>query len=334
MLVAGGGTGETGVPATEAKLDEPFGVALGPEQTLYLIEMAANRLRRIDAAGLLTTVAGNGAKGYGGDGGPALEAQLDGPHHIVTAPGQRRVFIADTGNNRVRTFDPASGMIETFAGTGEKAFGGDGGPAKEAQFDGIYCLAFDATAANLYLADLGNRRIRRIDMATNVVTTVAGNGEKGVPADGTQATAAPLVDPRAVAVDSKGNVYIAERGGHALRLVDLAGKIWTVAGTGQEGAGGDGGPALSAQFDGPKHLTVDRDDSVLIVDTENHAIRRYDPVKKVVTLVAGTGQPGPAGINRPLAELELNRPHGVLVDPAGDLLISDSDNHRVVKIMR
>ena len=151
------------------------------------------------------------------------------------SPGTAIIFVADTWNNRVRKIDARSGLITNFAGTGRKGFSGDGGPAAQAEFGGIYCLALDETNQTLALADLDNRRIRQIDLKTGIVSTVAGNGKKGVPADGADARSAPLVDPRAVALDGRGNLYILERSGHALRVVDRSGKIRTLAGTGQPG---------------------------------------------------------------------------------------------------
>ena len=179
--------------------------------------MLGQRVRKIDNKGILTTIAGNGEKGDGGDGGPAHKATFNGMHSLAVAPNDD-IYLADTGNNRVRRIDAKTGVIETVIGTGEKGFSGDGGPAKKAKFGGIYCVAFNAKGDKLYLADLDNRRIRVVDLVTDKVETVAGNGTKGVPKDGADAKAAPLVDPRAVAVDSKGNVYILERSGHALRV--------------------------------------------------------------------------------------------------------------------
>jgi hypothetical protein len=335
VLVAGGGSGGDGVPATQAKLNEPFGVSRDARGNLYIVEHAGNRVRKVDPAGILTTVAGKGSRGDGGDNGPGLEAQLNAPHHIAIPPTDGRLlYIADTRNNRVRILDPDTGVIRSVVGTGEKAFGGDGGPASAAQLSGIYCIDFDRTGKKLYAIDLDNRRVRTVDLETGVIRTIAGNGEKGVPEDGADALAAPLVDPRAVAVDSKGQVYIAERNGHALRVVGTDGKIRTVAGTGEKGFAGDGGDARKALLDGPKHLTVDQDDSVLIVDTENHAIRRYSPTDGRLTRVAGTGKAGGGGLGGPPEQLELDRPHGVYVEKNGDLLLSDSENHRIVKVVR
>jgi DNA-binding beta-propeller fold protein YncE len=241
--------------------------------------------------------------------------------------------VADTFNNCVRRIDPKTGVIDRFAGTGEKGFGGDGGPAEEARFSGVFSIAFHRDA--LYVCDLGNRRIRAIDLATGLISTVAGNGETGVPKDGEPALSQPLVDPRAIAFDSKGQLYICERGGHALRVVDPAGKIRTVAGTGEKGFSGDGGPALAARFDGPKHIFVEKDDSVLVTDTENHVIRRYVPKDGTLRRVAGTGVKGAGGAGGPAEALERNRPHGAQANPrTSHLYISDSDNHRVIRLER
>jgi DNA-binding beta-propeller fold protein YncE len=295
--------------------------------------MTGLRVRKIDAKGILNTIAGTGEKGKGGDDGPALKAEFDGPHHLTVA-ANGDVYLADTWNNRVRKIDAKTGVITTVAGTGEKGYSGDGGPATKAKFGGIYCLALDAKGEKMYLADLDNRRIRMVDLTGGTVTTVAGNGEKGVPKDGGDAKSSPLVDPRAVAVDAKGNVYILERSGHALRVVDADGKIHTVAGTGRAGATGDGGPAKEATLNGPKHLCVDKDGNVLIADTENHLIRKYLPKDGTIVRVAGNGKKGSAGLDGPPEQAELNQPHGVTVDSAGTIFIADSSNNRVLKIAR
>lgn len=224
-----------------------------------------------------------------------LKASFNGMHSLAIAP-TGEVYLADTWNNRIRKFDPATGKVESFAGTGEKGFAGDGGPAEKAQFGGIYSVDFDAAGKNLYLADLDNRRVRKIDIATRIVTTVAGNGEKGVPSDGAVAAAAPLVDPRAAAVDSRGNVYVLERSGHALRVVDPSGRIRTVAGSGRAGGLGDGGDSKLATLNGPKHLCIDPQDNVIIVDTENHVIRKYIPEEGKIVRLAGSGKKGSAGV--------------------------------------
>ncbi len=185
----------------------------------------------------------------------------------------------------------------------------------------------------LYVADLDNRRIRRIDLRMGIVATVAGNGTKGAPADGAEARSAPLVDPRAVALDQRGNVYILERGGHALRVVGRSGKIRTVAGDGQPGDSGDGGDARHARLNGPKHLCVDAQGNVLIADTENHRIRVYRPEDKTIQKLAGTGRKGANGLGGPPADAELSQPHGVTIGPGGIVYIADSSNNRILKIV-
>jgi len=333
VVVAGGGSAEQGKPATECKLVEPFGVDFDKAGNTYIVELSGGRVLKVDGKGVLSVFAGTGQKGDGGDGGPAAKAQFNGLHSLVSA-ANGDIYLADTWNHKVRKIDAKAGTISTIAGTGKKGFSGDGGPALKAEFGGIYCVALDAKGEKLYLADLDNKRIRVVQLDTGVVTSVAGNGKAGVPLDGAVAREAPLVDPRAVAVDAKGNVYILERGGHALRVVDAAGKIRTVAGTGTSGATGDGGDAKQATLNGPKHLCIDRDGSVIIADAENNLIRRYLPADGKIVRVAGTGTKGSAGINGPPDKAELARPHGVFVHPSGTLYIVDSYNHRVLKIER
>ena len=333
VLVAGGGDGGDGTEATKAKLIQPFGVDIDHTRAVVIVEMAkGERLRVINSNGELVTAAGSeGKKGNAGDGGDSLKATFNGMHSLAVGPNNL-VYLADTWNNRVRVHS-WKGKVDAFAGTGEKGFAGDGGPAKDAKFGGVYCVSFDPKFDNLYITDLDNRRIRKVDMKTKIVTTVAGNGEKGVPKDGEDALTQPLVDPRAQAVDRDGNIWILERGGHALRVVDAKGTIRTVAGTGKAGMGT--GQALDAAMNGPKHLCIDKDGSVLIADTENHRIVRFNPKDGTLSLVAGTGKKGKSlGDGDPL-KAEFNQPHGVIVHPkTGDIYISDASNGRVLKIVR
>jgi DNA-binding beta-propeller fold protein YncE len=333
VLVAGGRDGGDGSEAATAKLTQPFGVDFDGKR-IYVVEMAkGERLRAITPDGSLVTLAGTrGTAGNAGDGGPGAKATFNGMHSLAAGP-DGCVYLADTWNNRVRKYDPKADRVTKFAGTGEKGFAGDGGPAGEAKFGGCFCVSFDPDKKNLFITDLDNKRIRKVDLKTGTVTTVAGNGERGVPKDGEDAVSQPLVDPRAHAVDKDGNVWILERGGHALRVVDANGKIKTVAGTGQKGMGA--GKALEAAMNGPKHLCIDRDGSVLIADTENHRVVRFSPKDGTLTPVAGTGKKGTAGVGGDPLKAEFNQPHGVIVHPkTGDVYISDASNGRVLKIVR
>jgi len=295
-------------------LSEPFGVEFDGQGRTYIVEMGGHRVTVLDAKG----------------GRRVLADDFNGPHHLLIGP-DGALYVTDTWNYRVRRFDLRTGASTVVAGTGEKGFSGDGGPATAAQFGGIFSIAFDKRT--LYVCDLDNRRIRAVDLKTGVVRTVAGNGEKGVPRDGEDARTQPLFDPRAIAMDAKGSLYICERGGHALRVVDPAGKIRTVAGTGVAGLSGDGGPALSAQVNGPKHIFVEPSGTVLIADTENHVIRRYSPRDGTIQRVAGTGVQGTGGLGAPALECPLNRPHGAVIHPTtGALYIADSENHRVLRV--
>jgi sugar lactone lactonase YvrE len=186
------------VPATQARLNNPFAIDADRAGNLFLAELTGQRVLKVDPKGVLTVLAGTGKKGHAGDGGPARQAQFNGMHSLAVAPSGD-VYLADTWNNRVRKIDAKTGIIRTVAGTGEKGHDGDGGPAIKAKFGGIYCVTFDPKGERLYLADLDNRRIRAVDLATGIVDTVAGNGKKGVPEGGADALSAPLVDPRAVA---------------------------------------------------------------------------------------------------------------------------------------
>ena len=319
--VAGGGESAAGAPALQVKLVEPFAVDFGRNGEWYICEHKGERIVRVDRAGNTTLLAGTGIAGNSGDGGAATAAAMRDPHGIAITK-DRQMYVADTQNHTIRKIDLKTGMMTTIAGTGERAFSGDGGPAAKAAFNGTFGIALNAAQNRLYVADLTNRRVRMIDLKAGTIQTVAGNGERGVPADGSNAAQSPLVDPRAVTVDSKGNVYVLERGGNALRVVDMQGKIRTVIAPG----------SISPNLNGPKHLCVDKRDNVIIADAENHLIRRYEPKTGKTVTIAGTGEKGTHVDAADPLRTQLNRPHGVAFDSSGTLYISDSYNHRVLKV--
>jgi sugar lactone lactonase YvrE len=301
---------------------------------MIIAEMVTgNRVLRVDQAGRLTLLAGQGVKGFAGDGGPATAAQFNGIHNLAITP-DGTAYLADAWNYRIRKLDLKSGQISTLAGVGTKGFSGDGGPAAQAGFGFVIQIALSPDAKHLYVADIDNKRVRRIALATGVVETVAGNGKSGKPEDGAAARETSLSDPRAVAVCADGSFYILERGGNALRFVDATGKIRTVAGTGKAGLSGDGGPALQATLNGPKHLCLDRDGTVIIADAESNVVRRYDPKTGIISRVAGTGKKGSAGLGGDPTACELFRPHGVTIAPDGALIITDSYNNRILRVTR
>ncbi len=301
-------------------LTSPFGVDFNTGGDMWIVELEGGRVHKLDATGKLTLAGGDGSKSYQGDGGPLASATFNGMHNCAVTPNGD-LYIADSWNHCVRKVDAMSGIISTIAGTGQKEFSGDGGPATAATFDFVMCITLNPSGTVLHIADLNNRRIRAVNLQSGIVTTIAGNGQIGIPTDGAKAVESPLVDPRAVAEDSRGNIYILERSGHALRAVRPDGTIHTVAGTGQKGF--LDGPALTAQFGSPKHLCVDDLDNVYIADDENGAIRKFDPNESRVSTLLGQGHGD--------ARIRLKMPHGVCWDRGG-LLVVDMGNNRVIRI--
>jgi uncharacterized protein (TIGR03437 family) len=269
------------------------------------------------------TVAGNGTPGYSGDNGPATSAQMHGPYGAA-ADSAGNLYIADSGNNVIRKV--SNGVITTFAGNGTPGYTGDNGPAASAQLNAPYGVAVDS-AGNLYIADSANNVIREV--SNGVITTVAGNGTCCFSGDNGQATSAQLFTPVAVAVDSAGNLYIADFGNNVVRKVSN-GVITTVAGNGTYSYGGDNGQATSAELYQPNGVAVDSAGNLYIADTSNCRIRKVS--NGVITTVAGNGTPGFSGDGSPATSAELNAPYGVAVDSAGNLYIADTGNNRIRKV--
>jgi sugar lactone lactonase YvrE len=285
-------------------------------------------IRRVDAkTGIITTVAGDRQKGYTGDGGPATKATLNEPYGVMP-DRDGNLYIVDRLNFCIRRVDAKSGVITTLAGTGKAGYSGDNGPAHLAMLKEPNALDFDP-AGDLYIADVSDNRIRKVDLKTGVISTVAGTGRRMFEGDGGPAAQASIQGARGVAFDRAGNWYICEREGNRVRRVDgKTGIITTVAGTGAKGYTGDGGPALQATFNGPKWIHVGADGNVYVVDTENQCVRQIDLRTGMIATVAG-GHAGPDGDGGPATKAGLGRPHGCWLDARGDLFIGDTNNHRV-----
>ncbi len=302
-----------GDAAADVKLNEPFAVAFDRSGNWYILEHKGRRIVRASKDGKFTAYAGLDAQ---------IPVKFNDPHGLVSTRDGRTLYVADTLNNQIHRIDLRAGTLSTIAGTGEKGYSGDGGPAKEAAFSGTFAIDLSKDEKTLYIADLGNRRIRALNLQRGIVSTVAGNGTRGVPQDGALAAGSPLVDPRAVAAGADGTVYILERNGNALRAVGRAGTIRTLIGPG----------TAQPELKGPKHLCVDRGGNIVIADTENHIIRRFNPRDGSLSTIAGSGAKGAHVDPSDPLKTELNRPHGVTISPSGDLYISDSDNHRILRL--
>jgi len=338
-ITAFAGTGERGFagdggPAEKAKLDQPFDVTFDKAGNLYFSDTNNHRVRKVDAKGIISTVAGNGKKGFAGDGGKAVEASLNEPYGIeLDADGN--LFIVDRLNYCVRKVEAKTGAISTIAGTGGKSgFAGDGGAADKAQLVEPNGLCLDGNR-KLYIADVAGHRIRVVDLKAGTIDTCAGNGKPVTAGDGGTLKDATFNGPRAVAMHPDGSLFVVERNGNTVRRIDIGkGTVACFAGSGKKGYTGDGAKALDATFDGPKEIDIDKDGNVYIVDTENEAIRRVDAKTGIVTTVAGKGKTKTPGLGDGAAAIAatLGRPHGVAVGPDGALYIGDTNSHRIRKV--
>ena len=323
---AAGHSGDGGA-ATNAQLNNPFGIVRGPDGAIYFCEYDGNVVRRVDGSGVITTVAGNGKKGYSGDGGPATEATFNQPHEI-RFDRAGNLFIVDMLNSCVRRVDAKTRVITTFAGTGQPGYSGDGGPARAATFNQPHSIQFDQQG-NLFICDVRNHVIRRIDIKTGVITTIAGTGKPGPTPDGGAFSRTPMNGPRTIDFGPDGSLWVALREGNQVYRLDLkAGIIHHVAGTGQKGFEGNGGPAKDATLSGPKGLAIAPNGDIYLADTESHSIRMIEAKTELLRLIAGTGAKGDGPDGNPL-QCKLARPHGFWVDVDGTLFIGDSENHRI-----
>ncbi len=323
--------GSSGTPATTTRINNPYGIVVGPDTALYFCEVDTGRTRRIDLnSRLLTTVAGNGEQAYAGDGRLALEASFWAPHEIrFDDPGN--LFIVSRDSHTVRRIDAASGRVSTVAGTGEAGFSGDGGAAKAAQLRQPHSIAFDARG-DLLICDIGNARLRRVDMNTGVISTLSGTGDRVATPDSAALSGTPLLGPRSIDTDTAGKAYLVLREGNSVFELDIANdRLSRIAGTGERGYSGDGGAAIDATFNGPKGIVYSaQDHSLYIVDTENHVIRRMSLVTGIIDTVLGSGERGDGPDGEPLG-CKLNRPHGVFVHERL-LYVTDSESHRIREV--
>ena len=308
-------------------MDNPLSVTRGPDNSLWFCETSAHRVRWIRADGYIFTYAGNGKKDFSGDQGPAAEASLSSPYE-VRFDSKGDLFIADTGNHAIRKVDMKTGIIKTIAGTGFGRYSGDGDLATVAHLKRPSSIQFGPDGC-LYICDMGNHAIRKVDLQTGIITTVAGTGVAGPTPDGAPLKGTPLRLPRCIDFDRDGNLWMTTADGHQIYKIDFAaGRIHVAAGTGEKGFSGNGGPARAATFNGPKALAVDAQNNVWISDTENNAIRMLDAKTGNVEGVAGTGEKGDGPEGDPRL-CKLARAHGILVNQDGSVVLADSENHRI-----
>jgi len=328
--IAGNGiagySGDGGM-ATAAMIAHPIEIAIDTSGNVYFAEHDNNCIRKMSAAGIISTVAGNTISGYAGDGGAATAAEISGPFGVaIDRTGN--LYIGDRNNNCVRKVSN-SGVISTIAGTGTGAYGGDGGPATAAQLWFPTWVLTDSLG-NVYISDNQNQRIRKINNL-GIISTIAGNGTMGYTGDGLPATIASLQFPGGIWKDAAGNLYIVDAGNNAIRKVSSAGIISTIAGTGTAGYSGDGAPATDAMLNEPLEVTTDPNGNTYIADNNNNRIRKID-VSGIITTYAGNGIAGYAGDGDAATSAEFNGINGMRFNASGDLLIADVFNSRIRKI--
>jgi len=316
-----------GGPSSAARLNAPGGIAVDETGNIYIADTGNNRIRKITAAGVISTIAGSGTPGFFGDGGPASVAQLNGPLGLAV-DANANLYIADEANSRIRKVDGA-GVITTVVGTGIAGFSGDGGQARQANVNFPRAVAVDQTG-NLYISDTRSLRVRKVT-PTGVITTFAGQGNRGFAGDGGPATQAMMRAPHGLVVDQAGNLLIADYGNNEVRKVDARGIITRIAGSAVSVDAGDGSLATAAELAHPRSVAVDGNGNVFISDWNNNRVLKVTRAG-IVSTVAGTRTPGFSGDGGPGAQAQLNGPHGITVDPAGNVYIADQMNQRLRRV--
>jgi sugar lactone lactonase YvrE len=317
------GTGTAGF--SDQQVNNPYGVVLR-NNALYFCDLDNQRIRRLDVkTRQVTTIAGSGQRAYSGDGGPALEGALNMPHEIAF-DREGHMYIAERDNHVVRRVDAKTRVISTLAGTGTAGFSGDDGPAAKAQLRQPHSIAIGPDG-RLLICDIGNHRIRAVNLATGMIETIGGTGERVATPDGASMKGTPLNGPRTMVVDRDGTIYLALREGNQLFRIAPDRTLHHLAGVGKQGYAGDGGPAKAALLSGPKGLAL-TGTTLYIADTESHTIRRIDLKTGIITTVLGTGVRGDGPEPDPL-QCKLSRPHGVFAAADGTVYVTDSEAHRI-----
>ncbi len=316
-----GYSGDGGL-ATLAEFDQPFGLASDATGNIYISDIGNHNIRKVNASGTITTVAGTGTAGFSGDGGLATLAQLDLPLAIAT-DGANNVYIADYNNVRVRKINNL-GIINTIAGNGSYGFSGDGANATLAQLGQVAGIAVDA-AGNIYISD--EDRIRKINIS-GIINTIAGTGVSGFSGDGTYATLAQMNLPSGIAVGASGDIYFADQNNNRVRKINTSGIISTVAGNGTAGFSGDGLPANTAMLNKPSDVAIDAFGNLYITEYLNNRIRKVNTLG-IISTIAGTGVAGFSGDGGASTSAQINSPSGIDVNSAGNFYFADSGNLRV-----
>jgi sugar lactone lactonase YvrE len=326
FTVAGTGAQDAGdgAAATAAALDGPAGLAAAPTGAIFVADTIDQRIRVVDPTGRIDTLAGNGKRGFSGDGGPARAATFQDPTALALG-ADGSLYVTDTGNNRLRVVRPDH-TVATVAGTADQGFSGDGGQASAAQLNAPAGVTTDSQG-HIFLADTGNNRVREI-APDGTITTIAGTGQQGFAGDGGPATKARLNSPSGLALMPDGSLLIADTGNNRVRRVASDGTISTVAGNGGVGSAGDGGPATSAGLNMPVDVAAPPGAGFFVAEQGGDRVRFVDPTGRI-TRVAGTGAPRFGGDGKPAASSFLNAPHAIALTAATELLIADSDNNRV-----